>query len=55
MEENSENCQREKRLIGEMRLAGMVAGNDLNNLHSQQYFLDGPGGTRKTFLYNTLI
>ncbi|KAI9555035.1 hypothetical protein GHT06_020332 [Daphnia sinensis] len=33
----------------------MAAVNDVNNLHPRQYFLDGPGGTGKTFLYNTLI
>ncbi|XP_045035977.1 ATP-dependent DNA helicase PIF1-like [Daphnia magna] len=67
MEENNENSQREKRLMGEMMLAQlndgqraafdqvMTAVNDVNNSHPRQYFLDGPGGTGKTFLYNTLI
>ncbi|XP_045036690.1 ATP-dependent DNA helicase pif1-like [Daphnia magna] len=67
MEENNENSQREKRLMGEMMLAQlndgqcvafdqvMAAVNDVNNLHPRQYFLVGPGGTGKTFLYNTLF
>jgi ATP-dependent DNA helicase PIF1 len=33
----------------------MAAINDENSLQSRQFFLDGPGGTGKTFLYNTLI
>ncbi|XP_059352797.1 uncharacterized protein LOC130702739 [Daphnia carinata] len=65
--DNNANTQREKRLIGERMLAQlndgqraafdqiMTAVNDVNNLHPRQYFLDGPGGTVKTFLYNTLI
>ncbi|XP_045022910.1 ATP-dependent DNA helicase PIF1-like [Daphnia magna] len=67
MKENNENSQREKRLMGEMMLAQlndgqraafdqvMTAVNDVNNSHPRQYFLDGPGGTGKTFLYNTLF
>ncbi|KZS19466.1 ATP-dependent DNA helicase PIF1 [Daphnia magna] len=67
MEENNEYTQREKRLMGEMMLAQlnvgqraafdqiMAAVNVTNNLHPRQYFLDGPGGTGKPFLYNTLI
>ncbi|EFX79379.1 hypothetical protein DAPPUDRAFT_245089 [Daphnia pulex] len=33
----------------------MAAINDENSPQSRQFFLDGPGGTGKTFLYNTLI
>ncbi|XP_046650963.1 ATP-dependent DNA helicase pfh1-like [Daphnia pulicaria] len=33
----------------------MAAVNDNNNSVPHQYFLDGPGGTGKTFLYNTVI
>ncbi|XP_057376187.1 uncharacterized protein LOC130697273 [Daphnia carinata] len=67
IEENNENTRTEKRMIGEMLLAQlndgqraafnqiMAAVNDVDNLHPRQYFLDGPGGTGKTFLYNTLI
>jgi ATP-dependent DNA helicase PIF1 len=33
----------------------MASVNDNNNSVPHQYFLDGPGGTGKTFLYNTLI
>ncbi|KZR98379.1 Uncharacterized protein APZ42_006229 [Daphnia magna] len=67
MEENNETSQREKRLMGEMMLAQlndgqrlafdqvMTAVNDVSNSHVRQYFLDGPRGTGKIFLYNTLI
>ena len=65
--ENNENTRQEKRLMGEMILARlndgqrvafdeiMAAINDTNNVQPRQYFLDGLGGTGKTFLYNTLI
>jgi ATP-dependent DNA helicase PIF1 len=33
----------------------MAAVRDVNKTLPRQYFLDGPGGTGKTFLYNTLI
>ena len=33
----------------------MAAINDTASPHPRQFFLDGPGGTGKTFLYNTLI
>ena len=51
--------------MGEMMLARlndgltfdqiMAAINDTNNVQPRQYFLHGPGGTGKTFLYNALI
>ncbi|KZS10733.1 Uncharacterized protein APZ42_024749 [Daphnia magna] len=68
MEENDDNVRQQKRLMGEMMLAQlsdgqraafdqiMAAVNDATNTtHPRQYFLDGPGGTGKTFVYNTVI
>ncbi|XP_045025503.1 ATP-dependent DNA helicase pif1-like [Daphnia magna] len=67
IEENDENVQRQKKLRGEMMMAKLNVGqraafdqimtaiNDENSPQSRQFFLDGPGGTGKTFLYNTLI
>ena len=63
--ENSENIRREKRLKGEIMMAQLNQGqraafdqimasiNDVNFVLPRQYFLDGPEGTGKTFLYNT--
>ncbi|XP_045033918.1 ATP-dependent DNA helicase pif1-like [Daphnia magna] len=68
MERNDDNVRQQKRLMGEMMLSQlndgqraafdkiMAAVNDVTNTaHPRQYFLDGPGGTGKTFVYNTLI
>jgi hypothetical protein len=33
----------------------MASINDVDNVHPRLYFLDGPGGTGKTFLFNTII
>jgi PIF1-like helicase len=57
----------EKWLLGQRMLAQLNEGQrtafneimasveDVNNLHPRLFFLDGPGGTGKMFLYNTLI
>jgi len=67
MNETDENTRQEKRLMGEMMVAQlndrqraafeqiMASINDVDNILPRQYFLDGPGGTGKTFLYNTII
>ncbi|XP_046632783.1 uncharacterized protein LOC124312311 [Daphnia pulicaria] len=67
LEENAEITMREKRRLGELMVSQlnegqraafdqvMAAVNDTENAIPHQYFLDGPGGTGKTFLYNTLI
>jgi hypothetical protein len=67
MNETDENTRQEKRLMGEMMVAQLNDGqraafeqimasiNDVDNILPRQYFLDGPGGTGKTFLYNTII
>ena len=58
---------REKRRLGNLMVSQlnegqraafdtvMAAINDPDKSMPHQYFLDGPGGTGKTFLYNTLI
>ena len=67
LEENTAITRIEKRRLGELMVTQlnegqraaydqiMAAVNDNNNSVPHQYFLDGPGGTGKTFLYNTLI
>ena len=64
--DNDGNLQ-EKRLLGQIMLSKLNEGQraafneimasieDVNNMHPRLFFLDGPGGTGKTFLYNTLI
>ncbi|XP_046655037.1 uncharacterized protein LOC124348808 [Daphnia pulicaria] len=67
LEENTAITRIEKRRLGELMVTQlnegqraaydqvMAAINDKNNSVPHQYFLDGPGGTGKAFLYNTLI
>ena len=67
MEETDENIRQENRLMCEKILAQLNEGqraafdqimasiNDVDNVLTQLYFLDGPRGTDKTFLYNTII
>ena len=64
---DNDGDMQEKRLLGQIMLAKLNEGQraafneimasteDVNNLHPRLFFLDGPGGTGKTFLYNTLI
>jgi len=64
---DNDGDMQEKRLLGQRMLAKLNEGQrtafneimasvkDVNNLYPRLFFLDGPGGTGKTFLYNTLI
>ena len=67
LSETDENTRQEKRLMGEMMAAQfnegqrsvfdqvMASTNDVNNILPWLYFLDGPGGTGKSFLNNSII
>nr|CAH0113273.1 unnamed protein product [Daphnia galeata] len=67
LDDNAEATMREKRRLGNLMVSQlnegqraafdtvMAAINDPDKSMPHQYFLDGPGGTGKTFLYNTLI
>jgi ATP-dependent DNA helicase PIF1 len=67
LSETDENTRQEKRLMGEMMAAQfnegqrsvfdqvMASTNDVNNILPRLYFLDGPGGTGKSFLNNSII
>ena len=45
----------EQRAVFDELLASIAQENSTAQRHPRLFFLDGPGGTGKTFLYNTLI
>lgn len=53
-EEHDRAAQREPRLNGDQRSAYDCVLDLVRNIHGHMFFLNSPGGTGKTFVYNTL-
>ena len=53
-EEHDRAAQHEPRLNGDQRSAYDCVLDLVRNIHGHMFFLNGPGGTGKTFVYNTL-